>query len=421
MSQRFRLLVFGDDPSVPTGFGQVLNAVLKPLAEGRWEIHICAINYKGDPPDPVAYPYRYYAPYLSPEADFYGIGRMYELVTKVQPDLVFILNDLPIVRLYLKKIEHLLPYVPVVTYSPIDGDPFPPGWLEALRLATKPCVYTDYARRVIQKMDPNIEVTVIPHGHNPKHFYPLALTKEESKRIAAERLSQGGVKIDPMWFIVGRVDKNQERKNWPATIRVFSRFMEDHPDARLYLHTEARCQDGFDIPTLLQMYGVGPDRVLVTAGLGPNNPGIPVEGLNLLYNLFDLHLSTTSGGGWELSTHEAQAAGTPVLATDCSALPEVVHGGMLIPVAYKYTAYRNTVEYCLANEDAAVDLLCTLYEDEALRRDLRERGLAWAREMTWNKPAAQFAALFEQTVREFRNGEGKQAKPAMSMWQRQKI
>lgn len=385
-----RLLVFADDPAVPTGFGKVSDHVLKPLADsGEYEIHFCGLNYRGDMPDGERYPYHYYMPWLSPLQEAYGVGRMDELLEKVKPDVVWIQNDLPIVRRYYI-ISKLLANTPTVVSSPVDGDPFPLRYLDGIRQAAVPVVWTQYAREVITRLDPELgaRLRLIPLGYNAAEFYPLATNKAEAQQQARLKVPDA----DPNWFIVLRVDKNHQRKNWPATLRAFARFAADKPEARLWVHTPLRPDYGYDLESLANLYGMG-DRLI------NSEVGITVAQLNTIYNLADVHLSTTAGGGWELSTTEAHAAGTPTIITDYAAMSEIgVPGGLLTPYRAKYTERQNNTEYVLADEDAVVVQLNRLYEDKNLRTWLRQEALYCAPHQTWE--AQRVAEQYDQAFRD---------------------
>jgi len=393
-----KLLAICDDPAVPTGFGRVADHVLKPLAvSGEYDVHLCAINYQGDMRDRDRYPYRYYAPYLSDPANMYGIYRVNELVARIEPDVVWLFNDLAIIKSYYDEAAEALGTVPVVTYSPVDGDPFPERYLDGIRYATIPIVYTEYARRVLAEMDPDLgeRLEVVPHGHDAAEFHPLAETKAESKRLALEKMPQ----VDPSWFIVLRVDKNHERKQWASSIRVFARFAEDKPDVRFWMHTTFIRENGFDIPALCEMQGIV-DKTL-NSGLSAERSGVAVAVLNHIYNVSDVHLSTTSGGGWELSTHEAKAAGTPTLITDYAAMSEVGRdGGALIRPERFYTAVRNSTRYALIDEEQALETLDRFYYNHDLRERLRADGLRWAQGMTWDaqRVAERFDGYFQEAI-----------------------
>ena len=77
--------------------------------------------------------------------------------------------------------------------------------------------------------------------------------------------------------------------------------------------------------------------------------------------------------GFGLPPLEAMACGTPVVTSDVSALPEVVGDAALLidPL----------------DVDALTDAIRRLWADEALREDLRVRGLSRARRFTWDVTA----------------------------------
>ena len=388
MPPKTRLLAFCDDPAVPTGFGKVAQHVLYPLSQmGEYDIHICAINYNGDQRDQELYPYHYWAPYLGPKADFYGVQRARFLLDAVKPDVVWILNDMPIVRAFYGETRGDLEQYPVVTNSPVDGFPFPAHYLEGIRKATVPMVWTQYAKDMITGIDEELgeRLIVSPLAYDPEEFYPMADTKADAKERAWQFLSARGIAgVDPTWYIVLRVDKNQQRKNWPATFEAFFLFADDKPDARLWCHTQFGVEGGFDLKALALMYGI--NKKVASSGLTPHRQGWPIDILNGLYNLADVHIGTPAGGGWELSAHEAKAAGCVTLMTSYGAMREV-HGGqslMIEPEAH-YVECRNSTRYALANPVEAARLLDWVHDRPNDMARLRREGINWAREHTWEK------------------------------------
>lgn len=114
-----------------------------------------------------------------------------------------------------------------------------------------------------------------------------------------------------------------------------------------------------------------------------------LEGLTLLGAVPDAELPALYAGalafvlpsvyeGFGLPVLEAMAAGTPVVASDVTALPETC-GGAARLVAPEPEALR----------DALLDLV----EDEAERARLREVGLARARGFTWERTAGEVDAV----------------------------
>lgn len=86
--------------------------------------------------------------------------------------------------------------------------------------------------------------------------------------------------------------------------------------------------------------------------------------------------------GFGLPVLEAMAAGTPVVTTNVTALPETCGGAaVLVP----------------PDPGALRDALLDLVEDEAERARLREAGLARARGFTWERTAAEVDAVVRST------------------------
>jgi glycosyltransferase involved in cell wall biosynthesis len=99
---------------------------------------------------------------------------------------------------------------------------------------------------------------------------------------------------------------------------------------------------------------------------------------------------TSPKEGWGLSVVEANACGTPVVASDAPGLRESVkHGetGFLVPHG---------------DVAALAQRLDQLLSDPALYALLRNNGIGWARTFTWERAAAETLALLEQARREFR-------------------
>jgi glycosyltransferase involved in cell wall biosynthesis len=104
-----------------------------------------------------------------------------------------------------------------------------------------------------------------------------------------------------------------------------------------------------------------------------------------LYRGAHAFLDTSLYEGFGYQVLEAMACGTPVVASDTTSIPELVgDAGLLCPPG---------------DVDAFADALRRVLADDALARDLRERGLARAAEFTWERTAQDLAAAIDQAVR----------------------
>ncbi len=109
------------------------------------------------------------------------------------------------------------------------------------------------------------------------------------------------------------------------------------------------------------------------------------DDLNVLYSFAEAFVYPSLSEGFGFPVLEAMACGAPVVTSDCSSLPEIA-GDAAILVNPTDTA---------AIADAIARVVC----DEATRLDLRSRGLARAREFSWERTAAQFLDLYRRVVK----------------------
>ena len=97
-----------------------------------------------------------------------------------------------------------------------------------------------------------------------------------------------------------------------------------------------------------------------------------------------LHLSSRSTRASGLPLLEAMACGTPVLAAGNSSVPEVVERPPCSPIPWTPSAMAG----CLTR----------LAADEALRRQLTERGIERAARFTWEGAAQRVLNLYGQVL-----------------------
>ncbi len=91
--------------------------------------------------------------------------------------------------------------------------------------------------------------------------------------------------------------------------------------------------------------------------------------------------------GWGLTVIEANACGTPVVASDSDGLRDSVRNGetgVLVPHG---------------DPAALADALQAILQDDPLRERLSKAGLAWARNFTWDRTADEVIEAMRETAR----------------------
>jgi glycosyltransferase involved in cell wall biosynthesis len=111
---------------------------------------------------------------------------------------------------------------------------------------------------------------------------------------------------------------------------------------------------------------------------------VPQADLPALYSAADVFVFPSLYEGFGLPALEALACGTPVVASNVSALPEVVGDAAL--------------QVSPLDVEALADAMERLLRDDRLRSDLRERGLERARQFSWEKAARQTAEVYHRVV-----------------------
>jgi len=139
-------------------------------------------------------------------------------------------------------------------------------------------------------------------------------------------------------------------------------------------------------------------NILYTSGLQPtgtslNHPqlicvgSIPYQQMPALYQNADILLFPTAREGFGLAAAEAMACGLPVVATNCSSLPELIDngkGGFLCPIG---------------NVDAFAEKINFLAENPGLRREMGEYNRAKVEKMfTLDRMVGEYQQLFEEVL-----------------------
>jgi glycosyltransferase involved in cell wall biosynthesis len=177
-------------------------------------------------------------------------------------------------------------------------------------------------------------------GLNPVYI-PLAVDTNVMKPTFDINLSDGRtvtardfLDIPEQAFVVGMVAMNKgwsrDRKGFNEAFRAFAIFHAAHPDSVLYLHAEAfGAAEGINLVELAEHAGIPKDAIRWVDQYWYRN-GLSPEIMAGMYTSFDVLLAPSHGEGFCVPLIEAQACGTPVIATDFSAQTELVGAGWLV-------------------------------------------------------------------------------------------
>jgi glycosyltransferase involved in cell wall biosynthesis len=199
----------------------------------------------------------------------------------------------------------------------------------------------------------------VVHQGADEAFHPI----DDQALLSATRIRFFGSDRPYLLF----VGKGSPRRNIPMLIEAFAKLRHEgqFPHGLLLFGPYMG-----DVPleNLCRDLGVQDDVV--------QTPGVIEQHSDLapIYAAADIFVQPSENEGWSMTTVEALASGTPVIATDRGGLGEIARG------------HAYMVEPTV---DSLVDAIRTVLSDDALRADLsrraRERGAA----LRWDKLALQ--------------------------------
>ena len=367
MSAANRILIVSHTPTATTGYGRVARRLALTFRGAGHEVAVMGAGYAGGPhelPYPVM-PWRN----LSTE-------QIVQCARADLPDVLLTIGDpWMFEQLASKRQGSRWKWI---AYFPIDGRPLPGEWKPWIEAVEVPVVFSQFTRELVKEAT-GVTPPLIYHGVDTKVFAPM---DKEAAKVKAHVNGH---------FVVGTVARNQQRKNLPALVKAFARFAADKPDAILYLHTQV--VGDYNMLELVRRFGVE-DKTRVTEGLGTDR-GVPDAMLATVYNAVDVFVLPTMAEGFGLPIIEAQACGTPVLATDFSACSELLPDPIQRLKVKETLIMRRNLEQAIVDIDDIVEKLNHLYTHREELRDLGHRCHAFAQQFDWSIPCKQFVDLLD--------------------------
>jgi hypothetical protein len=228
----------------------------------------------------------------------------------------------------------------IAAWAPIDHQPAPPKVLQWLkRPNVKPIAMSRFAERMMA--DDGIESIYVPHAVEPVFKPTPSFADADGTLVTGHELM--GVKSDRFVVMMNSANKGRTpvRKCFGENLLAFSIFAAKHPDAILYLHTEASAiATGVDLRALIRGCGIPENQVcFVDQYLYRMN--LPQQALASLYSAADVLLATSAGEGFGVPVVEAQACGTRVIVSDWTAQSELVGDGWAVEVQPLWDPYQD--------------------------------------------------------------------------------
>src|SRR3990167_6936530 len=210
----------------------------------------------------------------------------------------------------LAKIKYWIPYMP------IDKVPIPPATLDKLRFAYRIITFSKFGQKTLQ--DAGYTSTLIVEGTDPEIFKP-ADKMEMRKQLG----------FPPDVFIFGSIAANKEnppRKGFQQMLDAFKIFSPNHPEARLFFHTQQVAPGNFPIMDYANYLGFA-DKVMM---MNPYIASYKSDSLQVAkeLNAMDVCFHPSQTEGFGLVVVESQSCGIPVIVNNIHSMPELIKDGV---------------------------------------------------------------------------------------------
>jgi len=212
-------------------------------------------------------------------------------------------------------------------WLPVDHDPCPPAVKQVLQAAYRPIAFSKFGEEKLREA--GLDPLYVPHG------IETAIFKPGDKAKARESL---GLKDTEFLAVMVAANKGApSRKSFGEVFKAWKMFLNDHPDAVLYCHTNPGTENaGENLEGLAKAEGI-PQANLRFADPYRLLMGYPQQWLATLYQAADVLLSPSTGEGFGVPIVEAQACGCPVIVGNWTSMPELCFGGWTVTGQAKMT------------------------------------------------------------------------------------
>jgi glycosyltransferase involved in cell wall biosynthesis len=406
-----RILWLSDGGST-TGFARVTHAIGDRLVRDYGhDIHCLAVNYTGDHWDT---PIKLYLPNQKMQQDVYGQTRFVEMLARVLPDITVFVNDPYVVMKFLLRNKHdeqllLARTRPVLAYMPVDGINLPQNWnrLPDIIASLPPVEESDTSPILHRIAMTKFGQAALPGSHLVYHgvdsdvFHPVSYKNPISSSTGMVVTTKGEAKamldVPDDAFLITRVDRNSHRKNYGDTWRAVVPLMKKYNDIYVWFHCKAE-GDSLELPQVLSREPEIADRFR-WPGMFDTRHGWANDDLAIVYNATDLFVSTSWGEGFGLGLAEALACEVPVVAQNCSSIPEVVGPGGVLIEPERLIMVDSGEDQWLPNVPAFTDAIERLYHSRGARRSYGQAGREHViSNFNWDEATYQFDSIINGIV-----------------------
>ena len=244
--------------------------------------------------------------------DVYGTEGIIHHSKDFKADVVFVMLDLFVLDPNILA-QAQQQGIKIIPWIPIDQEPVIPGILNNLKYVYKILTFSKYGQETLEKE--GYASRLILEGVDTGIFKPMDKQEVRTKL---------GIPQDVFLFgMIGANKENPPRKGYQEAMEAFAMFAKNHPEARLFVHSQQiNPGGGFPVSEFAHHLGISDKMMYMDqykASYGSDSYQIAKE-----INSFDVQLHPSMTEGFGMLVVESQACGVPPIINRTTSMPELV-------------------------------------------------------------------------------------------------
>jgi glycosyltransferase involved in cell wall biosynthesis len=284
----------------------------------------------------------------------FAFAELPAVITKEQPDIVFIYNDITIISSYIEEIRKKIQKRTFSIWAYLDMmySSHPQSLIDILnRDVERVFCFTKTWKEELKSQGITRPVDVLPHGIDNTVF-----------RTIPQQLARSTLGLPNDITLITSLNRNQPRKRLDLLVMAFAELIVRHPTKKLFMLMVSDTGDKgghklFDIFAReikrkngsLDIFG---NRLLITS----KENCYKDEDINVFYNTADFSVSCAEGEGVGLCTFESMACGIPQIVPDINGYSEYCNSENSLMITPKYRYYLPHAYNAITGEAHVVDV-----------------------------------------------------------------
>ena len=311
-----KVLLCGTYPNISTGYSKVVSQICKHIGKHEdIDLYVYGIQKGADDVrslDFGSHVHLYDATSNEKKpSDGFGMFELADYIVKVNPDIVFLYNDLYVMTHWYENIKDVMEGRKLVIYLDLFYKKFYSRYIPFLQDTVDHIfVFSEYWETyLVDELKITTPVTILYHGFSSDIYKPLDQVECRKK-----------FGFDQDTFIVLNLNRNLPRKRIDIFMMAVARLIYRNPDSTILVLQNSNKEEFFDIYDILtnefRAYGMTQEEIEKHLDKVKRNfTSLPDETINELYNAADIGVNTCGGEGWGLCNFEQLGIGKPQIAT----------------------------------------------------------------------------------------------------------